>query len=463
MEKSSRATAESAETTRLHKLTGALTQLARIDGAFTGLESRLQATAKRATHIPGSTSRADASVQSLPVLHTPAAVTAEAGADSELGELGLPPLSGGWPARFAMKETVDTSLARIQRERAASRLQIDLEQALQEHWKQTAQAHSTAVTTLNDIGIRLRAVRDALPRLDGQLATLQDIVDDLAALPSLVPFDCVAAAAWLEALPGWRAIDMLAASVPRPVQCFIQCSMYRRFTIVAQLSINTSVAQLADMVQEREGFPSSAQLYFWRGKVVDDYILREALRQGIDEGGRAIFELALRPDAGHNPYLRVKTPHSEFLVEINLHTTVGDVKGLLYENENLPIEQQQLITASGQLPKDSMPLARVGVRPGSLVYLDLRLTPHPDWGDDPPDCQTSVRHVDIRLAKSKRKRFRVDASPDTTIATIKQRVAKKLEDPDAQMRLIAAGRELRNQYTAANYSIQDGDTLHVCV
>jgi ubiquitin-like protein Nedd8 len=59
------------------------------------------------------------------------------------------------------------------------------------------------------------------------------------------------------------------------------------------------------------------------------------------------------------------------------------------------------------------------------------------------------------------KEVEIDIEPNDTGARIKERVEEKEGIPPAQQRLIASGKQMADEKTAADYGIQGGHVLHL--
>ena len=419
IEAESRSRAEAAEATRLMWLTAAGSQNDRIDSAFAGLSSRVSAVATRARDTSGP--------------------------------------AGG--TRHAM-------------DRPAA-FQSELETAIERRCKDAKGPTLARIASLDDLGVRLRTIVDALPRLDGQRARLQGIESELSAVQPLEPFDSSKVAAWLENLPKWRALEKMASSQPRPIQCFVVVNVNKRQTISIMLPTDSDLEDLQEIVYSRTQVPSRRQLIMWHGRVVDETTrLRDALRYGERNGGGVTLELSLRTAGAVFTYstrvtfVFMRTTNGSLCkIAAKPTTTVQQLKERFEALKSIPPALQTLEHRDQMLNQDNLTMANCNVQDGDTINVWFERSKPDAWGDKPPVFDTNVKVVYVNhIGRSAEgHQYEIEAEPETTVLELKELVEAQQGISAAQQRYIWKGQELEDEYTMANYNVQDEAVIELVV
>ncbi|KAF2000597.1 ubiquitin [Amniculicola lignicola CBS 123094] len=69
--------------------------------------------------------------------------------------------------------------------------------------------------------------------------------------------------------------------------------------------------------------------------------------------------------------------------------------------------------------------------------------------------------MQIKVRTLTGKEIELDIEPDYKVSRIKERVEEKEGIPPAQQRLIFGGKQMADDKTAADYSLEGGATLHL--
>ena len=153
-----------------------------------------------------------------------------------------------------------------------------------------------------------------------------------------------------------------------------------------------------------------------------------------------------RPPRNSSIQIFVKaTDGANVTVDAKPSDTIGHVKELVYDEQEIPPKRQRLVFGGGIL-EDDKTLAACGVQNQSTLLLVM------------------LPEVSIAVETLIGKKFTLDVTVTTdTVKDIKAMIEKKEKIPIHKQRLIFAGKIMQDDKLLSEYSIQRESTLHLVI
>ena len=197
--------------------------------------------------------------------------------------------------------------------------------------------------------------------------------------------------------------------------------------------------------------------------VVDGVTRRDAIESAAAAREAAAAEARRKSDAVPGPdesgSLRVfvKTLKGTARpLDLDLSDTIGVVKKKIAESVGVPTNQHTLVqNMEKDLKEDDWTLANYCVTPESTLYVVLRSRSRPIPGPD------KVGHLQVFVNTLTGKSITLNLDYSDTINAVKLKIQAIDGIPPDQQRLIFEGSQLEDEWTVANYYIENEGTLHL--
>lgn len=149
------------------------------------------------------------------------------------------------------------------------------------------------------------------------------------------------------------------------MQIFVRCITGK--TVVLWVKSPDTLTSVKQRIHERTNVPSQGQLLFWSGKQLEDE--RTLADYNIQDEATLQQVCRLR---GGAMQIYIKSLKGQILnLEVELSDTVDNTKQKVFEQWNLPVENQHLVYAGKSLTEGT--LADYNIRMHSVICLAIRV------------------------------------------------------------------------------------------
>lgn len=131
-------------------------------------------------------------------------------------------------------------------------------------------------------------------------------------------------------------------------------------------------------------------------------------------------------------------------LDISLNSTILDIRKMIEEKAELPLENMSLEYNGKYLKDDSLSILNYGIKHESIIEAEF----YSDSGFD----------IFIKTVEGKSHKIKVKSN--YTIENIKELMYDKIGYYPKDERLIFCGKNLENKKTLGDYKIQEGSTLY---
>jgi ubiquitin C len=136
-----------------------------------------------------------------------------------------------------------------------------------------------------------------------------------------------------------------------------------------------------------------------------------------------------------------------FTLEVESSDTIGMVKAKIQDKVGIAVRRQRLIFAGKHLEDGQKTVLDYNIQNGSTLFLVLKPIPG----------------IVVYVRRMRGETITLEVESSDTIGKIKADIETKVGIPPDQQRLIFAGRRLEDHNTLMDYTIRDGNTIHLAV
>lgn len=244
---------------------------------------------------------------------------------------------------------------------------------------------------------------------------------------------------------GVQANDTLQVRINQERNTHLSVTQRGGETLSMWVNTDHTVATLKAAIEEKEGIPVDLQeLYFARQRLNNDRTLES---YHIEQDYMLHLEIVVPPTLD----LTVRIQGGRTIrLQKQANQTVGAVKREILQQENIPVDDQQLFLAGAELENDKK-LSACDVQNDSV--LDL-LTDTASLTGPPVGMKLFVKTLTGKTVV-------LSPNPGDTVLDLKSQIQDKEGIPPTQQCLVCAGRQLPDELTISTAGIQNQSVLHL--